>query len=108
MTDAGVTTTHRPPTFSICGCDAATISRMIVPMMIAAMMRVSFTNEKGLAIARESLWSIAMRVSVAGPALLSQLTQHLLACSDRFSLALGARLLVLLTLFQFREDSRLR
>src|SRR5438046_2812628 len=44
---------------------------------------------------------------VAGASLFSELPQHLLARGDRFPLALRARLLVMLSLLQFGEDSRL-
>src|SRR5262249_44087937 len=40
------------------------------------------------------------------PLLFRQLAQHLLAGLDHLALALGARLFVVLTLLQFRENSR--
>src|SRR5262245_32200695 len=56
---------------------------------------------------RESLSSYIRINLVAGAALFGELAKHLLAGSDRFSLAFRARLFVVLALFQLREDSRL-
>jgi hypothetical protein len=45
--------------------------------------------------------------SVTGTAFLGELPQHFLACRNCFPLPLRARLLVVLTLLQLRENPRL-
>src|SRR5471032_1473844 len=45
--------------------------------------------------------------SIAGAAFLGELAEHFLPRSNRFSLPLRARFLVMLTLFELRKDSRL-
>src|SRR5262245_35714002 len=62
---------------------------------------------KGTRDDSESLreWLAWFLVSCA--ALLGELAEDFLARGDRFSLALGARLLVVLALFELGEDSRL-